>query len=66
MRLAARFVPHEPGFNARMGGIIEHRFWPDYSRHRDTNSLSLAVFVQYGLFKILFPGDLEEAIEWIA
>jgi beta-lactamase superfamily II metal-dependent hydrolase len=50
-----------PAFNAVMGGIIEHRFWPDYSRHRDTNNLSMAVFFEYAGFKILFPGDLEEA-----
>jgi len=51
----------DPGFNARMGGIIEHRFAAEYPRHTDTNDLSMAVFLQFGEFKILFPGDLEEA-----
>jgi beta-lactamase superfamily II metal-dependent hydrolase len=50
-------------FNTSMGGITATCFWNTYPRFQDTNNLSLTVFIQYGNFKILFPGDLEK-IGW--
>lgn len=38
-----------------------HYFYNPYPYFTKTNDLSLAVFVSYGGFTILFPGDLEEA-----
>jgi beta-lactamase superfamily II metal-dependent hydrolase len=46
-------------FNQNMGGITMSMFWNSYPQFTDTNNLSLAVFIRYGKFKILFPGDLE-------
>lgn len=46
-------------FNGHMGGITMSMFWNTFPRFMDTNNLSLAVFIQYAGFKILFPGDLE-------
>lgn len=46
-------------FNVYMGGITMSMFWNTFPRFMDTNNLSLAVFIQYAGFKILFPGDLE-------
>lgn len=48
-------------FNAHMGGISYKSFWNSYPEFNKTNDLSMAVFFQYGSFKILFPGDLEVA-----
>jgi len=53
-----------PGFLGEwahdLGGVAWHVFW---NRHgvdfTDTNNLSLAAFVQFGPFTILFGGDLE-------
>ncbi len=50
-------------FDQGMGGITYKGFWNRYGngigQFRDTNNLSLAVFIRYGSFKMLFPGDLE-------
>ena len=46
-------------FNGHMGGITTSLFWNKYPQFQKTNDLSLVVFVKYGSFKILFPGDLE-------
>jgi hypothetical protein len=48
-------------FNQYMGGITSTLFWNHYPLFTDTNNLSLVVFITFGAFKILFPGDLEEA-----
>ncbi|QCP55078.1 MBL fold metallo-hydrolase [Trinickia violacea] len=48
-------------FNQNMGGITMSAFWNTYPQFTDTNNLSLAVFIKYGNFKILFPGDLEKS-----
>lgn len=48
-------------FNLHMGGITATTFWNPYPIFTDTNNLSLAVFIKYSNFKILFPGDLEKA-----
>ena len=43
-----------------LGGIEWHAFWNRYDTDfTDTNNLSLAVFVSFGRFTILFGGDLE-------
>lgn len=48
-------------FNPNMGGITVSRFWNVYPNFTDTNNLSMAVFISFSGFKILFPGDLEKA-----
>lgn len=52
-------------FNQYMGGITSSMFWNIYPQFETTNDLSLVVFIKYAGFKILFPGDLEEA-GWLA
>jgi beta-lactamase superfamily II metal-dependent hydrolase len=45
-----------------LGGVQWHAFWNCYGiDFDDTNNLSLAVFVCFGGFTILFGGDLERA-----
>jgi beta-lactamase superfamily II metal-dependent hydrolase len=45
-----------------LGGVQWHAFWNRYGTDfEDTNNLSLAVFVSFGGFTILFGGDLERA-----
>lgn len=45
-----------------LGGVHWHAFWNRYGADFiDTNNLSLAVFVQFGGFTILFGGDMERA-----
>lgn len=46
-------------FNASMGGITASMFWNPWPHFVTTNDLSLIVFIRYGSFNILFPGDLE-------
>ena len=43
-----------------MGGITCRLFWNAYPQFKDTNNLSLVVFIKYANFKMLFPGDLEK------
>lgn len=52
-------VPHVP-FNQGMNGIASISFWNSYPQFEDTNNLSLAIFIKYRDFKMLFPGDLEK------
>lgn len=52
-------------FDTHMGGIIYRSYFNSYPAFEDTNNLSLAVFFEFGGFKILFPGDLERA-GWLA
>ena len=52
-------------FNDNMGGITCRCFWNNYPDFKDTNNLSLAVFIKFGAFKILLPGDLERP-GWLA
>ncbi|MDT0136970.1 MBL fold metallo-hydrolase [Acidovorax sp. PRC11] len=54
-----RGPPAEP-FNLNMGGITCTTFYNPYPQFTNTNDLSLAVFVEFDDFKILFPGDLEK------
>jgi beta-lactamase superfamily II metal-dependent hydrolase len=66
-RDAERFVQICQGFNGaiaepfdqNMGGITMSAFWNTYPQFIDTNNLSLAIFIKYRGFKILFSGDLE-------
>ncbi len=52
-------------FDQGMGGITYNSFWNSYGtgpgQFTDTNNLSLVVFIKYGNFKMLFPGDMERA-----
>lgn len=41
------------------GGVTTHSFWNPYPHFDNTNDLSVATFVEYGNFCILFAGDLE-------
>lgn len=52
--------PVDTPFDQNMGGITATTFFNPYPRFYDTNNLSLVVFIKFGPFKILFPGDLEE------
>lgn len=54
-------APVSVPFNAGMGGVSCSTFHNTYPDFTDTNNLSMAAFIEYGGFKILFPGDLEEA-----
>jgi beta-lactamase superfamily II metal-dependent hydrolase len=51
---ATASVPFDDG----MGGIRKRQFYNRYPALTDTNDLSLAAFISFGAFKILFPGDL--------
>lgn len=53
--------PVQEPFDQHMGGITATVFWNPYPIFTDTNNLSLVVFIRYGAFSILFPGDLEKA-----
>lgn len=48
-------------FDMGMGGVTAPTFCNLHPAFTDTNNLSLAVFIKYGGFKMLFPGDLEDA-----
>lgn len=52
-------------FDDNMGGITMKTYFNGYPAFKTTNDLSLAVFIQYCGFKILFPGDLENE-SWLA
>lgn len=52
-------------FNDYMGGITCKTFYNSYPKFTDTNNLSCVVFIEFGGFKIVFPGDLEED-GWLA
>ena len=54
-------LPLDEPFDQEMRGITATMFWNPYPTFTDTNNLSLVVFIKYGNFKILFPGDLEKA-----
>lgn len=63
-KAAEIFETHGPGFigdwSHGLGGVHWQAFWNRYgSDFTDTNNLSLAVFVEFGGFTILFGGDLE-------
>ena len=52
--------PVEAPFNTSMDGATCEVFCNTYPRFKDTNNLSLVVFITYSNFTICFPGDLEE------
>lgn len=50
------------GFPASFGDVRAWAYWNRYGLDfMDTNNLSLAIFIRYGTFTILFTGDLETA-----
>lgn len=49
-----------PAPTINFAGVTTSTFNHQYPTFTDTNNLSLVVFVKYGRFKILFPGDIEE------
>jgi hypothetical protein len=42
-------------------GVTYTAFWNPWPWFSEPNDLSLVVFIKYGPFKILFPGDIEQA-----
>jgi beta-lactamase superfamily II metal-dependent hydrolase len=58
-------APVSEPFDNNMGGITSRAFWNKYPQMTSTNDLSLVVFISFGSFTILFPGDLERA-GWLA
>lgn len=52
--------PPAVSFDQGMNGISMKSFWNSYPEFQDTNNLSLATFIKYHDFKMLFPGDLEK------
>jgi beta-lactamase superfamily II metal-dependent hydrolase len=52
-------APIDHPFNTSMGGITMSLFWNQWPGFTSTNDLSLVVFIKFGQFGILFPGDLE-------
>lgn len=52
--------PAQEPFDQFMGGITVTTYCNSYPAFTDTNDLSLAVFIRYHGFCILFPGDLEK------
>jgi beta-lactamase superfamily II metal-dependent hydrolase len=48
-------------FDSAMGGIRVRTYCNNYPQFTDTNNLSLVVVFEYNGFRIMFPGDLEEA-----
>lgn len=52
-------APIDHPFNTSMGGITMSLFWNQWPDFTSTNDLSLVVFIKFGQFGILFPGDLE-------
>ncbi|QHO77905.1 hypothetical protein ACH79_40280 [Bradyrhizobium sp. CCBAU 051011] len=52
-------APVEYPFDSSMGGITATMFYNPWPLFQKTNDLSLVVFIKFGRFGILFPGDLE-------
>lgn len=52
-------TPADVPFDSGMGGITLKTFYNKYPKFTDTNNLSVAAFLNYNGFQILFPGDLE-------
>ncbi|KVZ37347.1 hypothetical protein WL13_20740 [Burkholderia ubonensis] len=52
-------APIQNPFNTSMGGITATMFYNTWPQFQTTNDLSLIVFIKFGTFGILFPGDLE-------
>jgi beta-lactamase superfamily II metal-dependent hydrolase len=59
--LESHVHPVTQPFDENMGGITIRNFWNKHPPFDDFNDLSLASFINYGGFQILFPGDLEYA-----
>jgi beta-lactamase superfamily II metal-dependent hydrolase len=54
-------APSTEPFDEFMNGVTCVTFQNSLSDFVDTNNLSLVVFIKFGEFKILFPGDMEIA-----
>lgn len=66
LALHAGYIFQDPQpFDSHMGGISLRTFSNTYPTFKTTNDLSLVAFIQYGNFRIVFPGDLERA-GWVA
>jgi competence protein ComEC len=52
----------DPRITVLWGGLRNNQYW-DYDDYADENNHSLVIRVDYGEASILFPGDIEEAIE---
>ncbi|MGB3712041.1 MAG: hypothetical protein WA985_10155, partial [Erythrobacter sp.] len=52
-------APVRVGFDSGMGGVKEFSYFNSPDDFDDFNNLSLAIFISYRDFMILFPGDLE-------
>lgn len=50
-----------PALPVSPSGVTYSAFWNPWPWLNDPNDLSLVVFIKYGPFKILFPGDIEQA-----
>jgi beta-lactamase superfamily II metal-dependent hydrolase len=57
--------PVSAPFNDHMGGITHKTYFNRHPEFKTTNDLSLAIFIEFCGFKILFPGDLEKE-GWLA
>jgi beta-lactamase superfamily II metal-dependent hydrolase len=53
-----------PSSSVSFGDVNVAQFWPRYPVFDDANNLSIATFISYGYFTILFPGDLEADKGW--
>ena len=63
LQMRSTFGPPGSGtpFEQAMGGVTVRSFCHSFPTFTNTNDLSCVFFVNYGPFKILFPGDLEKA-----
>lgn len=60
--LAINCIGRKPLYYSFYEGDVKITFFANpYDWFQDTNNLSLVVFIQYGAFCIMFPGDLEKA-----
>lgn len=54
-------VTSSSGGSPQLGAVTKTSYWNPYPYFTDANNLSVATFIDYGGFSILFPGDLETA-----
>lgn len=58
--MMAQYTAPSPPPTQPWTGVSYTAFWNRWPWVGNTNDLSLVVFIKYGAFKILFPGDLEK------
>ena len=61
LSLSGMTAPVSEPFDGHMGGIKSALYWNPYPTFTDTNNLSLVIFIKFGQFCIVFPGDIEKA-----